>query len=273
MAIPTIRSEGDLEVVLLHEVHSALARIIGPDLYSIGGTPPEQTALFQNPSCFNLFLILIVEFFAEGRKSVYIDQKFQNLSLLSGLQWFCSKYPEETSSSGLFSEVDKIDEWVNRKMPIKFWCSGVDKDVEFRITNRELIIFSANTAKHHLLRLSGLLGKLETLTSSVGYSFSPQELSAVLDALIVEVRSRLEYHSTFILELFGDLFLSVNTLIVGRFTANPTNRVVDMDMPDGVSSDVFRDLYGSVLVFLRYEKERILAFTPRTTRYLKMRYQ
>jgi hypothetical protein len=106
MTIPAIRSEGDLEIVLLHEVHSALARIIGPNLYSIGGSVPEQTALFHSMPCFDFFLILLVEFFAEGRKSANIDEKYQNLSILSELEWFCSKYSQEASNSGLPSAVD-----------------------------------------------------------------------------------------------------------------------------------------------------------------------
>ena len=273
MTIPTIRSEGDLEIVLLNEVHSALARIIGPNLYSIGGSVPDQTALFHSTPCFDLFLILLVEFFAEGRQSAYIDEKYQNLSLLSGLELFCSKYSQEALISGLPSAVDNINEWICRELPIQFWCSDVDKDIEFSISNKQLISFGANAAKHHLLRLSILLGKLETLSSLAGYAFSPQELSAVLNAMIGEARSRLEYHSTYILELLGHLFLSVNTLINKRFAANPTNDVSKMDMPKDVSSDVFRDLYGSVLVFLRYEEKRILDFTPSTTRYLRLRYQ
>jgi hypothetical protein len=36
------QSPGDLEVVLLHEAHGVLADIIGPNLYTIYGTAPEQ---------------------------------------------------------------------------------------------------------------------------------------------------------------------------------------------------------------------------------------
>ena len=48
MGIAAIQSEGDLEVILLHEAHSALAGVINPALYSIGGNRPEQTALFHD---------------------------------------------------------------------------------------------------------------------------------------------------------------------------------------------------------------------------------
>jgi hypothetical protein len=82
-SVETIQSEGDLEVVLLHETHSVLAEIIGPELYSVGGTAPEQSVLFHTRSTFNLFLILLVEIFAEGQRSAYINQKYENWSLFA----------------------------------------------------------------------------------------------------------------------------------------------------------------------------------------------
>ena len=46
-----------------------------------------------------------------------------------------------------------------------------------------------------------------------------------------------------------------------------------MVMPEGVTSDVFRNLYGDVLVFKRYdEQDRIRAFVPVTNPVLKLRY-
>jgi hypothetical protein len=90
--------------------------------------------------------------------------------------------------------------------------------------------------------------------------------------MIEEVRSRLLYHSSYLLELLGNVFLALNEIVRNRFAANPTNRVSEMTMPPGITSDIFRDLYGSVLVFKRYEEHRIRAYTPITTRYLKLRY-
>ena len=58
-SIAAIQSDGDLEVVLLHESHSVLAEIIGPELYSVGGAAPEQSVVFHTRSSFNLFLILL----------------------------------------------------------------------------------------------------------------------------------------------------------------------------------------------------------------------
>lgn len=267
--IAAIRSEGDLEVVLLHESHELLAEIIGPELYAISGSPPNQQVLFHTHSAFNLFLILVVEFFAEGSQSAYIDDKFQNWSLIKGLRWFCNTYPDESSQTKLENAVANLETWLVQEVPFHFWCPDVDAETEirFNLKNDLLINFGANTAKHHLLRLSELLGKLDNLCAKAGYSFSPQELSAVLVSMIEELQSRLQYHSTHIIELLGNVFFSLNSVIKARFASNPTNRVSDMIIPAGVTSSVFMDLYGSVLVFKNYDESRILKHTPVTTRF------
>ena len=53
---------------------------------------------------------------------------------------------------------------------------------------------------------------------------------------------------------------------------NPTNKVNEMLMPEGVTSNVFRDMYGSVLVFKRYKEIRIKKFIPQTWKHLKTLY-
>ncbi len=232
--IPVIRSDGDLEVVLLHETHGLLADIIGPDLYAVGGTPPEQSVLFHTHSSFNLFLILLVEFIAEGQQSTLIDEKYQNLSLLRGLLMFCKKHKNEADENGLIGAVLNFDSWVKREVPIKFWCPEVDTEIKIILSNEQLISFGANTTKHHLFRLSTLFGKLESKCNNAGYSFSPQQLTAVLSSMIEEVNSRLRYHSSNIIELLGTIFLRLNALIVRRFEINPTNVVSEMIFPEGV---------------------------------------
>ena len=271
-SVAAIQSEGDLEVVLLHETHSVLAEIIGPELYSVGGTPPEQSILFHTRSSFNLFLILVVEFFAEGPRSASINHKFQNWSLFKGLRWFCERYPDEAKAAGLQEAVSSLESWVAKDVHFQFWCPDVNTDVSFSLKNEQLMSFGANTAKHHLFRLSDLLGKLESLCVNAGYSFTAQQFPAVLASMIEEVRSRLEYHSSYLVELLGNVFFALNKLIKARFDQNPTNCVKEMTAPAGVTSDVFRDLYGSVMVFKRHDDSRIRDYTPVATRYLKMRY-
>lgn len=269
---PVVRSDGDLEVVILHESHGALAQIIGPDLYSIGGTPPEQSILFHNRPCFDLFLVHLVEFAAEGQQSAFIDEKFRNLSLFSGLRWFCDNNPMESDNCGLSTAISNIETWIEKEVPIQFWCPEVELKLELPLKNSGLISFGANRAKHSLLRLSMLIGKLERLCKKTGYEFSPQQLSAVLSAMIEEVNSRLQYHSSYLVEMLGNVFFSINAIIKGRFDRNPTNRVSEMTMPEGVTSDIFEEMYGSVMIFKRYDDSRITSHIPITTRYLKSRY-
>ena len=270
--IPVIRSEGDLEVVMLHETHSALAELIGPELYSIGGVAPEQSIIFHNRPCFNLFLVQLIEFVAEGQQSAYIDEKFKNLSLLSGLRWLCDKYPTESTECELEKHLQCLEIWIEKEVPINFWCPDVESEIEFPINNRDLISFGANTTKHNLLRLSKLIGRLEGFCKKSEYNFTPQELSAVLSSMIEEVNSRLQYHSTYLVELLGNLFYSLNTLIKERYNKNPTNKVNEMTMPEGITSDIFKDMYGSIMVFKCYDDNRITSYTPKTTRFLKLRY-
>ncbi len=273
MGIASVRSDGDLEIVILHEAHEALADLIGPDLYEVRGAPPAQEVWCRTESHFNLFIILVAEFLAEGHSSAFIDDRNQSWSLLKGLRWLCEKYPSESSSAGLDTAVSAFEFWIDRAVPTRFWCPEVNTHVEFNLSNRNLIWFGANAAKHNLLRLSQLLGKLDDHSRRAGQTFSPQELSAVLNALVTEVRSRLAYHATYIVELLGNIFFALNEMVRQRFAANPTNRTNDMVMPEGVTSDVFRDLYGSVLVFKRYTNERIRKHTPTTNPMFQLRYQ
>ena len=85
----SIQSEGDLEVVVLFESHELLATIIGPSLYAL---PPGGTAQPHDSCAFDLFLIRVVEVFTEGGSSASIDNKFQNWSLLGGLEWIAARY-------------------------------------------------------------------------------------------------------------------------------------------------------------------------------------
>ncbi|MEW8035814.1 MAG: hypothetical protein AB2817_07050 [Candidatus Thiodiazotropha sp.] len=272
MATPIIHSDGDLEVVVLHETHSTLAKIIGPDLYKVGGIAPEQSILFHNRPAFNLFLIYLIELIAEGQQSAFIDDRYQNLSLISGLRKICDNHTEECNRHGLIDTLTKLEEWVEKEVKFKFSCPDVNQEIEFTLKNHALISFGANTTKHNLLRLSKLISKLERFCGDSGYEFSPQELSAVLSAMIEEVNSRLQYHSSHLVEMLGKIFLSLNSLIIERFDANPTNKVNEMTMPEGITSDIFKDMYGTVMVFKRYEEKRIKKYTPISTRFLKIRY-
>jgi len=265
-----ILSEGDLEVITLHEAHGALAKLIGPDLYTILGDPPNQQVQFSNQSTFDLFLMRVSEFFAEGTRASRIDGEYKNWSLLSALSWFCRRYPDETNAAGLDDALTNLIAWHDKQVPLKFSCPEVELDIELTLPNSQLVSFGANTAKHHILRLSGLIGKLDRYTKSGNYNFTPQQLIVVLKAMMVEVESRLVYHATYITELLGHVFLALNAIVCERFAVNPTNRVRDMFHPEGITSDVYRGMYGDVLVFKQYEESRIRAHTPVTHESLKL---
>ena len=273
MAEAVIQSDGDLEIVLLHESHEALASIIGKDLYTVSGDAPNQEIWFQNDRCFDLFLVLLVELFAEGRDVVTINGRKKNLGLLDGLGWLDLKLRAETTDCGLSAALTELRDWLDTETLFEVWCPDIEMQVNFPITRRDLIWFGANHVKHSLLRLSGVLSKLSQKLETADIEVPRQHTVHVLDATIEEIRSRLIYHSTFIIELLGKLFISINRLILGRFAFNPTNRTDDMVMPEGVTSDVFRNLYADVLVFKCYdEQDRIRAFVPVTNPVMKIRY-
>jgi hypothetical protein len=268
-----IQSSGDLEVVLLHEANGVLADIIGPNLYTIYGTAPEQDVTFKSEQHFNLFLILLVELTAEGSRSAFIGNKYENWSLLRGLRWFCSIHDDETKACLLQKDLHNLETWINSSAEVTFWCPDVEVQLKFPLLNSDLISFGANTTKHHLIRLSAMVEKLHKMLSMAGYTFTAQETVGILSSMTDEVRNRLRYHATYVLELLGNLFESLNALIDRRFRANPTNRVDQMIIPEGVTSDVFHNLYGSVLVFKRYAPERIRDFTPTAMRFLRQPYR
>jgi hypothetical protein len=108
---------------------------------------------------------------------------------------------------------------------------------------------------------------------AAGYNFTDQQAYSVLRSMMEEVHSRLVYHSTYIVELSGRIFFSLNALIKHRFEANPTNVFDDIAYPEGITSEVFRNLYAETLVFKRYADQRIWDHTPATSDVLKLRYQ
>jgi hypothetical protein len=270
--MPSIQSEGDLEVVVLFESHELLSSIIGPDLYGFAGSPERGSAQPHDTPSFELFLIRVVELFADGPRSATINGQQQNWSLLRGLSWLTKRYPEEAIASGLGLSTRTLVEWLEQEAPVSFWCADVDTQVILPMSRQQLISITANGTKHHILRLSDVLGKLDRQCCKAGYSFSAQQLLPVFRSLLEEGRSRLRYHFSYLVEMLAHMFLALNEIVVARFEWNPTNDVRNIQQPPGVTSDVFRDLYGHVLVFKRYSKSRITDFTPDTWPYLRLRY-
>lgn len=269
----SIQSEADLEIVLLHENHELLATIIGPELYGIYGERPDQNILFHNSSSFAYFLILVVELFAEGSRAAFIEGKNLNISLFEGMQRFNVNHPKEASQSRLTEAIVELEAWLTDTPTFDFWCGEIQQQIIFPLENRQFINFCSNGTKHSLIRLNLLFGKLQRHLTVAGYEVTAQELVPVLDAFLEEAKSRMYYHATYIIELLGKYFLAINEIISMRWEENPTNRVREMNIPAGYSSDVFANLYGSVLVFKRYDTKRISDYTPTTSKYFKLRYK
>lgn len=269
----SIQSEADLEIVLLHENHELLATMIGPELYGIYGERPDQEILFHNSSSFAYFLVLIVELFAEGSRAALIEGKNLNISLFEGMKRFVSNHPEEASQSGLTKTTAELEAWLMDTPTFDFWCGEIEQQITFPLKNRQLINFCSNGTKHSLVRLNLLFGRLQRHLVAAGYIVTAQELVPVLDAFLEEAKDRMYYHATYIIELLGNYFLAINEIIWMRWQENPTNRVRDMDVPTGYTSDVFANLYGDVLVFKRYDAERITGHTPVTSKYFKLPYR
>lgn len=268
-----IRSVGDLEVVLIHESHEALATIIDSRLYTVLGAAPDQQVSFQNDLFFDLFLIQTVELFVKGKSIRFDDETQMTLSLVDGLKWLCETYPVEVAQCSLADALQTLMAWIDTEVEFSFWSPDIDAQVEFPLSRRDLIWFGANCAKHNILRLSAVLERLDRRLKRADIEITADNTIAVLDALNDEVRARLLYHATYLIELLGNMFVGLNRLVWARYSANPTNRVLEMTMPPGVTSDVFRNLYSNVLVFKRYdESARISPLVPTTWRFLKLRY-
>ena len=139
MVEAVIQSSGDLEIVLLHESHEALASVVGKNLYTISGDAPKQEIRFQNEHCFDLFLVRIVELIVEGRAVVTIDGRNRNLGLLDDLSWLDQKVRAETENCGLRHALPELKNWLDTERDLEIWCPDIEMHVNFPITRRELI--------------------------------------------------------------------------------------------------------------------------------------
>jgi len=150
-----IKTEGDFEVFFFHETLGLLADIMNSDLYNVIGEPPNQNILFHTDKSFDLFLILLVELFSEGKRSVTIQGQIGDISLFSAIRWFCDKYPSKSHSAGLVSSYAVLKSWLDAKPVVTFeykdWC-----DIKIRLGRTDLIYFGANMTKHHIFRLRHL---------------------------------------------------------------------------------------------------------------------
>ena len=119
-------------------------------------------------------MVLSIELIAEGTRSAYINSKYQNWSLLDGLKWLAQKYPSDAATTGLDDTLKELTVWLDGEEPFSFWCPDVWLQINLQLSKTQLISFGANAAKHHLLRVTELIAKLERLCTKAGYAFTPQ---------------------------------------------------------------------------------------------------
>jgi hypothetical protein len=254
---PLIRTAGDLEVVVLYEAHALLAELISAEYYTLVGSPPKEVRFHTSAAMWN-FCVHVHELIAEG-PNVAVEGVTRP-SLLDGLGWFGRRHPSEARGAGLDAAVATLAEWLAAEREVKFWCADVDTEFQFRMARADLIKFAANFSKHRLLRLNKLMAQLRALTARAGHEVRGTQLVAVREPFVAEVQSRLLYLASWLVELLGELWAALNAVVVTRSDVERTNDVRMMRIPDGVTSDAIRNLYGETLVFKRYDEDRVTRY-------------
>lgn len=268
----TIQTEGDLEVVVLLETHSLLARIISPDFYVVAGTRPEQNVAFHDRVRFDFFIVLAHEFIAKSQDGVTINGKPEKISLLTGLERVAKLHASEANQAGLNESLAELNAWLDTNEAVPFAPPAGGKHISITLSRRKILNLTANGLKHHLLRLSSQLSILKDICSKAGHNFNAHELMDVNRQLTSRLHEGLAFYQTWLIELLGNLFYSVNSIVVRRYNENPTNDVSKMKMPAGVVSDVMQELYADLLVFQNYSDQRITDFTPATASVYRKAY-
>lgn len=257
---PRVLSAGDLEVVYLYETHDLLARIIGPEYFRLVG----DEVLFHTSGRFDDFFVHVEELLSEsGQRSSFSEAPTEQ-SLVGVGDWFVARAKSERAAPALGRASTALRTWLADAPSFRFFAAEIGRHLEFPLSRRGMIYYSANLSKHRLLRLGTLLTRLHALLESHGETLSDHELMAVRDSFQAELRLRLSFLGTQLVELLGRYFQALNQLIVERRESAGTNDARLMPMPPGLSSDVFRELYSSTLVFKSYDHSRIFDFTPTT---------
>jgi len=272
MSLFNITSLGDLEVATLVEHQEAFPDILHPDLYEVLGKPPEQSILFHNEMCFDLFLIRVAELFAESASNVDIDGTKMNLSLFGAAKWFRDQHPEEAEEAQLTESIARLEKWMELEVDFEFWCSEVETQFKITMSRARMIAFAGNLTKHNMLRINKLLGTLKKHLQRNGYELEGNDILSILEPFELEYRSRLLYHSSFLAEMLYDYFWAFNTIVWGRYWVNGSTNDHSKMMFPANTSDPYKDMYGSTLVFRRYTHDIFGDRRPVTTRYLKTLY-
>jgi hypothetical protein len=266
------QSEGDFEALILHENMKAFAAIVNKDLYMVTGKPPDQNIYFHNSSAFDLFCIHVFEVFVE--QEIQLKDTNSSFSLFTGAKWLADRYECQLDITPLKKAIKLLTSWLEEEPMFSFWCSDISRQIEFKLSRRELLRFSQLFTKHNLLRLSDAVQLLLKKCNNAGCSLQQEDVLHLLEPFIEELKTnRLIYHSSYLVEMLHIYFTELNNVAYALCLHSPTTRMNDMKYPDGLSCDTFKELYFSAVRFAAsYNKAAYDALRPHTTEYLKMRY-
>src|SRR5438309_2328329 len=216
----SITTEGDLEIVFLHETHSLLADVISDQYYKTLGTPAVEVSFHSRATLLG-FLIHVEELIAEAKGTVTIEGKPLSMSLLGAAERFCEHHPEEAKQAGLAESVVALRSWLNTAVDFRF--RGIDSMLSLPLTRRKQIWYAANLGKHHLLRIGALSADLRERLAKKQIPLEGADFAMLREPFVEELESRLLYLATWLVELLGRLFLALNRVVVTRRTAAVTN--------------------------------------------------
>lgn len=267
-----MKTEGDLEAVVIAETYDLLASVVGPYMYRVSGPPGEQQAMFQSREAQALFYVRVHEFLADASLPV-VDSAPANLSLFNAGLWLAQKYPDEAKSAGLDHAYGAAQAWFSIIHRVVFWAPSVRRHLRLEVPMQTLIAMRANMEKHRLLRLDREIRRLRAKCSASGCELSIVETVAAREEFEEHLRGMLNYHGTEVTENVARCFLAVYEFLRNRYMQNPTNKLDQVLCPAGVTDDVFRYMYASAVVGLsRWTERRIVESLPEIARCLKGPY-
>jgi len=189
--------------------------------------------MFHNEVCFDIFLIRVAELFAEGSNNVRIGESNFNFSLFSTVRWLCQEHVVECQSVGLDAASQSLYDWLDHAPPFKFWRPHLNVQIKLEILHKELLAYGGNFSKHKLLRLYGLLNKLQRLCQKSGYAVQEEDLLGVLDSFLQLLRDYLNGQSIYLVAMLIRAFSTLNFLVIRRFQEGNTYDVRKMHHPGG----------------------------------------
>lgn len=192
--------------LLVRENVDAMLTLIGPQLYTV----KQDMIVFRDQNTFQLFFIHLNE---------YLNSEFQHplsgnkVSLLElTVDVFASAFEDsELLRVFLVKSADLTSFLSKQRTYDDVYLDGLNRTVTTDLY--ELINFHANASKHNYYRIKRLRMKIAKMIGSLS-----ADGDSVVDSLesYMEfvVENKLLYHSSFLIELLGNYFVAMRTLVV-----------------------------------------------------------